>query len=681
MIQKPTKRFPAASTSTTTSTLSFAFQFRSLRTKLALVMVIVLIASLSAVNAIAYKKSSGIIQENSRQFVANENSIISDNLNRTMKQLQNISFQIMNNSGTQNLLQHPEQYNDETARTPVLKDINKYIVDKIADVPFITSIHAYGNETIGGISYGSNLSDSYASKPWFQEAMQGQEPHRWVSDNQKLLLITQVRNAKASAAVAGLLIMVIGAPDFQKYIGIVETSPIHYALVTRDSNELFTGGQLSQADLIHDVFDKHDGSQSAEFDKQDSLVAYHVFMNDTFAFISYIPVSILSSDLAGLRQFTIVVLIIAIMVAACIAIVLANRMIKPIMSLKASMKEVENGNLNVQSKVRSKDEIGELTASFNGMVQSLQSIVSSVQHASLQLEDKTVQISTMAQQLSQSSREVAASVNEVSEGAITQADALADGASIAYTMTASINQVTQSISIIADETKRTEQLGLDGSQIIQQLTDMTSASARYVKDAVRDVQIYNKESEEISRIVGMISEIASHTNLLALNASIEAARAGEAGKGFAVVAAEVKKLSGQVQLQVQDITELVKHNSVKMNQIVHQINEVETIYNTQQTLIASSNRAFHHILSAVQQLTEQVNHLTAETDVMNNSSHRIQDMTVNLSSISQQAAASCEEVLATSTTQYDATTTVAEHAEGIKELAMDLKSQVAKFRI
>lgn len=666
MLQVPKKR------------LQFAFQFRSLRTKLALVMVLVLIASLSAVNIIAYKKSSGIIQENSRQFVANENSIISDNLNRTMKQLQNSSFQIMNYSGTQDLLQHAGQSNDETA---ILKDINKYIVDKIADVNFIASLHAYGNETISGISYGANRSDSYKSKPWFQAAMQGQEPHRWVSDNQKLLLLTQVRNAKAPNNVAGLLIMQIDVPDFQRYIGIVETSSIHYALATRDSNELFTGEPIDQTDLVKDVFDKHDGSQTAEFNKENSLVSYHVFMNDAFAFISYIPVSVLSSDLAGLRLFTIEVLIIAIIAAAGIAVVLANRMIKPIMALKTSMKEVENGNLSVQSKVKSKDEIGELTVSFNGMVQSLQFIVSSVQHASLQLEDKTVRISTMAQQLSQSSLEVAASVNEVSIGASSQADALADGASFANNMTASMDQVSQSIAIIANQTKRTEELGRDGSQIIQQLTDMTNASVEYVKAAAHDVQLYNKESEEISRIVSVISEIASQTNLLALNASIEAARAGEAGRGFAVVAAEVKKLSSQVQLQVQDITELVKHNHVKMNQIVHQINEVETIYTTQQMLIASSNSAFHHILNAVQQLNDQIGHLTTETSVMNNSSHQIQDMTTGLSSIAQQAAASCEEVLATSTTQYDATTVVAEHAEGIKELAMDLKGQVERFRL
>src|SRR5699024_5700601 len=97
----------------------------------------------------------------------------------------------------------------------------------------------------------------------------------------------------------------------------------------------------------------------------------------------------------------------------------------------------------------------------------------------------------------------------------------------------------------------------EGHELMNSSIKQMESIDEIVMDSVKKVEQLDQHSQAITKLVGVINGIADQTNLLALNATIEAARAGEHGKGFAVVAEEVRKLSEQVSLSVNDITQIV----------------------------------------------------------------------------------------------------------------------------
>ena len=171
----------------------------------------------------------------------------------------------------------------------------------------------------------------------------------------------------------------------------------------------------------------------------------------------------------------------------------------------------------------------------------------------------TVQgIADIAQQVALATKDVSSGMKSSHTSAQTQSEATSSAA-------AAIEQVTVSIGEVAAHAKTTMQTATHTGEVSRQGTVITQNASRTIEslaDTVRlsaeQVESLGQRSAEISRVTGVIKEIADQTNLLALNAAIEAARAGESGRGFAVVADEVRKLAERTARATQEIAQMTQ---------------------------------------------------------------------------------------------------------------------------
>jgi twitching motility protein PilJ len=325
---------------------------------------------------------------------------------------------------------------------------------------------------------------------------------------------------------------------------------------------------------------------------------------------------------------------------------------RQVIRLLDDVEGAARGDLTVQAEV-SADVLGAVADSFNLTIHNLRKIVQQVKVAATQVNRGATENESFARTLS--------------ADALRQAEELAVTLNSVQMMTNAIQRVADSATKANEVARTASETALKGGEAVERTVFGILQIRETVAETTRKVKRLAESSQEISKIVNVIAQIASRTNLLALNASIEAARAGESGRGFAIVADEVRQLADRAAKASKEIEGIVLQIQSETGSVMTAMEEgtQQVIQGTK--LAEQAKRSLDDIIQVSGQIDGLVRSITSatveQTETARSMAQVMQSVELTAQSTSQEAQR------------------VSDSLQNLVSVSRDLQNSVEKFKV
>ena len=549
----------------------------------------------------------------------------------------------------------------DTGCIPQLSDDSVSLEDKLAIINERVTMHGFQRGNIVDAD-GLSIFDGkdYSDREYVQQAMQGKvyvsEPliSKVTGELSIMVAAPLYAGGNQGGEIVGVVYFVPPETFLNDIVSSIKVSPNSKAYMINKNGDTI-------ADITLDTITTQNVERDAQNDSSlKGLAAIHAEMrqgkngfgsfhdSDGPRYAAYAPVNgtdgwsvaitamkkdYLTDTYVGIL-INILVIIGSALASISVAVKLSNNISAPMQACCTRMTQLVQGDLTSPvPQTNGQDETAQLTRATADMVKGLNIIINDIDYLLNQMANQNFDVQSeyhdayvgefqnillsmrnLKQKLSGTIRQIDSSASQVSNASgqvSTGAQSLSQGS---ISQASAVQELAATINDISDNAKKTAAAADEAGQFVGQAGAQLGISVSYVKDLNTAMERISHSSEEISKIIATIENIAFQTNILALNASVEAARAGTAGKGFAVVADEVRNLASKSDEAAKATKELIE-NSISAvtegGQVVNKVTEgIDQISNVVQTNSATAEES----AAASEQLSAEANGLKQLVD-------------------------------------------------------------------
>jgi methyl-accepting chemotaxis protein len=434
-------------------------------------------------------------------------------------------------------------------------------------------------------------------------------------------------------------------------------------------------------------------------------------VKNAWTILSSIPENDIMEAVNRLTRIAIIIVVIAIVIAGGITFFVAGSIVKPIVRVTLTLKDISEGegDLTKIIEVHSKDEVGDLGRYFNQTLEKIKALVIIIKSQAAALFDIGNELASNMTETAAAINEITATIQSIKNRVINQSASVTETNATMEQITVNIDKLNghvdrQSSSVAQSSSAIEEMLAniqsvtntlVGNSGNVKDLIEASEVGRSGLQEVATDIQEIARESEGLLEINAVMENIASQTNLLSMNAAIEAAHAGEAGKGFAVVADEIRKLAESSGEQSKTISAVLKKIKTSIDKITKSTDSVlnkfeaidggvrtvseqeENIRNAMEEQGAGSKQ----ILEAIGQLNDATQMVKSSSGEMLEGSKQVIQESKNLEMVTQEITSGMNE-MATGADQINVAVNRVNTISGENKENIDiLVREVSKFKV
>lgn len=388
---------------------------------------------------------------------------------------------------------------------------------------------------------------------------------------------------------------------------------------------------------------------------------------------------VLKSDVIIL---TVVICVISnILLSIVIALIAASSIRKMSSNFGNILNTIAQGDLSLSLSEKDNKVFGKLSGHITSITEKFRSIINDTNDLTKSIVQSSSDMDVQTKEATSAIVEISKTIDEIATGTSEQVAEAQMGVAIMEDLSNQIATVSDIYSVISSETESVTSLNKQGIEIVMDLKEKSNDYNLSSKKIFSTVEKLTNALDNIGVFVESIKNIATQTNLLALNAAIEAARAGEAGRGFAVVADEVRKLADESKNSTEEISALMNSIQEDSKEAIEAMEAMKTVSEQQNISVDQTEISFKMIADAIYSIAVKMNDSNKSVAQMDTQKTRAISAIENIARVSEQTAAATEELAATTESQLKTFESMEVTSEELKSISNEMDNRLKEYKL